>query len=279
MKFLLYLLLGLYVSTTQPILGAVAAERCIGSGNAQGGVIGVGVECTFPASSTPATVGAPTQRDAPYVQYAWASVCAVGPRPEGPILECNASMTCDSARLRRWQLWAQRRDGSWLTIRTQCFGATPPEYVPPTVTAGDVISALRRVGLPRHEALIQPEAKTLVNFDTIFHTNPEEVSLNLTILGQEVDVIATPSSYRWIFGDGASAITGTPGEPYPAKDVVHRYSDARVTVHPHVEVTYAARFRVNGGAWQDIDETVTTVGPDATLRVAEAIPMLSREHR
>lgn len=278
MRLLLPVLTGIFFSLAQPNIGIAAAKACIGSGHAQGGVIGVGVECASPGSSTPSGME-PAGQQAPYVGYAWASVCSTGPSLEGPILECAASMTCDSPRLRRWQLWGQRPNGSWRTIRTQCFGATPQEYVPPTVTAGDVISALRRVGLPRLETVIQPEAKTLVNFDTIFHTEPEDVSLNLTILGQGVDVVATPSTYRWVFGDGASTTTVTPGGPYPTKDVVHRYSDARVTVHPHVEVTYAARFRVNGGSWQDIGETVTTVGPDATLRVAEAIPMLSGQHR
>jgi hypothetical protein len=40
-------------------------------------------------------------------------------------------------------------------------------------------------------------------------------------------------------------------------------------------VTYTARFRVNGGAWQDIDETVTITGPESSLRVSEASPTLS----
>jgi hypothetical protein len=147
------------------------------------------------------------------------------------------------------------------------------------VTPGHVLSALRRIGLPRLETHVQPEATTLVNFDTIFHTEPEPVALSLTILGQGVEVVATPSRYHWVFGDGASATTDSPGSPYPDKTVVHRYSDARVTVHPHVEVTYTARFRVSGGAWQDIAETVTTVGPDTSLRIAEATPLLSGEHR
>jgi hypothetical protein len=42
-----------------------------------------------------------------------------------------------------------------------------------------------------------------------------------------------------------------------------------------VDVTYSARFRVNGGTWQDIPETVTIAGPETVLRVAEATPVLS----
>jgi len=125
---------------------------------------------------------------------------------------------------------------------------------------------------------VQPADKTLVNFDTIFYTEPRPVTLRLTILGQAVDVEATASGYLWVFGDGSTLSTTTPGSPYPAKTVVHRYLDAHLTVSPHVETTYTARFRVSGGAWQDIDDTVTTVGPGATLRIAEATPLLSGEH-
>jgi hypothetical protein len=125
---------------------------------------------------------------------------------------------------------------------------------------------------------VQPRAKTLVNFDTIFYTEPRPVEVRLTILGQSVAVAATPARYTWFFGDGTTATTTTPGAPYPAKTIVHRYTDAQVTVHPHVEVTYAARFRVAGGDWRDIEGTVTTAGPETSLRVAEATGLLSGDH-
>ncbi len=43
----------------------------------------------------------------------------------------------------------------------------------------------------------------------------------------------------------------------------------------NVDVTYAARFRANGGAWQDIGDTVTIAGPATSLRVSEATAVLS----
>jgi hypothetical protein len=138
-----------------------------------------------------------------------------------------------------------------------------------------VLRAIRRVGLPELTTQIQPSDKTLVNFDTIFYTEPEPVSLQLTILGQGVQVEATTTTYRWVFGDGTEVSTDSPGSPYPAKDVVHRYADADVTVQPHVEAVYSARFRVGGGDWQEIPETVTTVGPPADLRVVEGTPLIA----
>ena len=142
-----------------------------------------------------------------------------------------------------------------------------------------VLSALRRVGLPELTTFVQPESKTLVNFDTIFYTDPEPVNLDLTILGQGVEVEARTTTYRWVFGDGTETTTESPGAPYPSKEITHRYVDAAVTVNPHVEAVYSARFRVSGGEWQEIGETITTVGPDAELRVVEGTPLLAGDVR
>jgi hypothetical protein len=138
-----------------------------------------------------------------------------------------------------------------------------------------VLSELRRVGLPALAVSVQPAGKTLVNLDTIFYTQPRPVDVDLTILGQAVEVEATPTTYLWSFGDGTSLSTQSPGAAYPSKDVVHRYSDAGVTVRPAVSVVYGARFRVGGGAWQAVNGTVTIPGPAQGLRVAEAKPVLS----
>ncbi len=147
--------------------------------------------------------------------------------------------------------------------------------MPPTVTPAMVLSELRRVGLPALAVSMQPEGKTLVNLDTIFFTRPRPVDVDLTILGQAVEVEATPTTYVWSFGDGTGLTTRSPGAAYPRKDVVHRYTDAGVTVRPAVSVVYGARFRVGGGAWQAVDGTVTIPGPSRGLEVAEAQPVLS----
>ena len=206
-------------------------------------------------------------------------MCAQSPDLQTADLQCAATFTCAAEDQQRWRLWGQTTTGAWSLLGTRCFAGAPEPYVPPRVTPGHVLSALRRVGLPELRTQVQPEAKTLVNFDTIFFTDAAPVDVDLTILGQAVEVVATPAEFRWMFGDGGSASTTTPGAPYPARTVTHRYLDAGVTVRPHVEVTYTARFRVGGGAWEQIDGTVTTVGPPTPLRVAEATPVLSGGHQ
>ena len=168
----------------------------------------------------------------------------------------------------------------WRLLGTQCFGRPPTvlDTPEPTVTPALVLTALRQIGLPAIEARTQPEGKTLVNFDTIFFAEPETFSRTITLLGQRVDIEAAPAQFTWIHGDGTSSSTETPGAPYPAKDVVHQYTDAHETVQTRVDVTYQARFSVNGGNWQAISEPVTISGPTDDLRISEATAVLSGQY-
>ncbi|MGH3367452.1 MAG: hypothetical protein ACRDOY_09630 [Nocardioidaceae bacterium] len=114
-----------------------------------------------------------------------------------------------------------------------------------------------------------------MNFDTNFYAEPEAFERQISLLGQDVDVRATPTRFSWRFGDGALGQTTHAGAPYPDLEVTHKYEDADVTVTPSVDVTYSAEFRVGGGAWQEIPETVTISGTPVQLRVVEATPVLS----
>ncbi|GAB2753109.1 hypothetical protein GCM10027273_34710 [Nocardioides pakistanensis] len=138
-----------------------------------------------------------------------------------------------------------------------------------------VLNEIRRIGLPTLQARTQPEGRTLVNFDTIFYTQAQPFTATVTLLGQQVDIVAEAVEYTWHHGDGQTTATTSPGAPYPSMEITYRYSDADVTVRPRVDVTYSARFRVNGGAWQDIPETLTIAGPEASLRISEARATLS----
>ena len=229
----------------------------------------------------------PVASDAPtgpvIVEYRWIVACA-GPGTPGTAsteTDCPAARVCADANDRLYRLWGRTENPpSWLPLSTRCFGEPPTaaDTPRPRVTPALVLNEIRRIGLPTLQARTQPEGKTLVNFDTIFYTEAPEFVRTITLLGQQVDVVAEAVEYTWYYGDGGFATTATPGAPYPSKEITYRYAHAGTTVRPRVDVTYSARFRVNGGAWQSIPETVTIAGPEGDLRVSEARAVLSGDY-
>ena len=258
-----------------------SASGCDASGKAETSALGIGLTCSTDSLANSVTSPAASGDSAPtYRAYRWVNVCIGGVASQvGEIVDCAAARTCPNDGERLWRLWGQEPSGRWEPLYTQCRGREEADSAPlPEVTPAVVLEALRRLGLPAVRTHTQPEDKTLVNFDTIFYAEPTTFRRTITLLGQQVDVEATPARFTWRPGDGSARTTTTPGRPYPAKDVTHRYERAHRTVQAAVDVTYTARFRVAGGAWQDIAETITISGPPTPLRVAEATPVLSGDY-
>jgi hypothetical protein len=169
---------------------------------------------------------------------------------------------------------------------TWCQPVGPDEPVVPTpgvpvnvprpedVNWEQVLAESRNVAFPGLGVKVQPTGRTLVNLETIVYTDQSRVSTaRVTLLGFPVEVEATPMSYVWRFGDGATLTTTTPGKPYPAKEITHKYLK-KGSVGLTLTTNYAARFRVAGGAWQYVDGTVPITGPATPLLVREAVPVL-----
>jgi hypothetical protein len=156
---------------------------------------------------------------------------------------------------------------------TVCLGA---DVDIPVITPGRVLAEMRRLTWPDAELTIEPpDGRTLVNFETnFFTTTTEPTTQTVTLLGQRVDIEATPVRYAWHFGDGADRSGAEPGAAYPDLGITHVYREAGVTVHPSVDVTYHGRYRVNGGGWQDIPEELTVTGSPVALQVLTATPHL-----
>lgn len=163
-----------------------------------------------------------------------------------------------------------------------CAPAGAPDAVPVEVdderelTEGDILQAVRRIGLPSLQVRIQPGEETLVNIPTIFYTRPQPFARSVDLLGFDIDLSAAPVRYRWVHGDGTTRTTADPGKPYPAMDVTHRYRAPADDVDARVDVTYRVRYRVDGGAWQTIGQTLVAAGPTTGLEVKEAAPVLAR---
>jgi hypothetical protein len=137
-----------------------------------------------------------------------------------------------------------------------------------------VLSALRQLDLPASQLHIQPpKGRTLVNFATNFYTEQPAFDRTVTLLGRRVDLRIWPSRFRWVFGDGGELASTSAGAPYPDLVITHDYLQ-KGGVSPRVDTTYSARFRVDGGAWRDVDGTVTIPGTPVPLEVITARPVL-----
>jgi hypothetical protein len=189
----------------------------------------------------------------------------------GGLETCDEPTLCDDGSI--MTLTTYMAEGEVIDSGTNCpVDATPVS--PPTVTPGLVLTALRHIGLPESDLMIQPpNARTLVNFDTNFYTDNGEFTRTVTLLGRRVELRIWPARYGWRFGDGATRWTTTPGAAYPDLEITHRYL-RKGRVSPSVDTTYAAQFRVDGGPWREVNGTVTIPWTPQGLRVVTARPVL-----
>lgn len=144
-----------------------------------------------------------------------------------------------------------------------------------------VLRAFERVLLPEPVLSIQPpKGKTLVGLETIFSTQAEPFTRTLNLLGRRVELRIEASDFTWVHGDGTTQSTDWAGkawdrdEPEIGGYVTHVYEHTG-RVQPRVRVTWSAEYRVDGGAWQAVDGTVSREGAPAELSVLEGEPVLN----
>lgn len=172
-------------------------------------------------------------------------------------------------------------DGTRESMGTACLTKEEAQSLNSMRPTGAMVAeAFAELSWPAPELVVQPpDGRTLVNLDTNFYTTLTEVeSQTVTLLGFAVEIEASPSSYTFDFGDGATEETQDPGAAYVEGEplrVSHAYADAGVSLSPSVSVTYSGRYRVDGGPWEDIERTLTVAGPPVSLEVIEAEPRLN----
>ncbi len=172
-------------------------------------------------------------------------------------------------------------DGSIDGLGPVCFGEDEQPPVAQQVTQALVLRAFQRIPLPESEVVIQPPGgETLVNLDTIFSTEADGFVRTIGLLGHRVDLDITPAEFRWVNGDGTQQVTDWAGKPWrrgvPLHEfITHRYEDSHHGLRTRVDTTWTARYRVDGGAWQDVGGTVTITGESFDLAVLSAEPHLA----
>src|SRR5699024_5843646 len=179
-----------------------------------------------------------------------------------------------------------RTEGSFEQANEECDGPIEDcadidfdayaEYTAEEVTVGDIIEAVRQVGLPSLQIKIQPGGTTLVNFETIFYADAPTFERTIDLLGYAVDLRATPASFTWHHGDGTSQTTSSPGHKYPDHDVTHSFKCAADNIRPSVDVTYQVSYRIDSNTWQTLPGTITAPGAAASLSVEQGLPLLTK---
>jgi hypothetical protein len=177
-----------------------------------------------------------------------------------------------------WLYWVQRsNDGgaTWFWHARTCLTDEERDSLQ-VITWHQVWSRMKNLDWAEAELVIQPpDGRTMVNLKTNFYTTTTEpTSKPIKLLGQKVEIEATPAEYTWHFGDGETRSGSDPGAAYPDLRITHVYLDAGVTVSPSVDVTYQGQYRVNGGNWTAIPQTLTVPGTPVTLQVLSATPHL-----
>lgn len=224
------------------------------------------------AVESTATVGQTT--------YSYQPACVRGEGISGQdFYGCAEQLEC-GRKGQLWTVWAHHPDGSTENFGEQCF---QPDEAPAvaTVTADAVLRAFRRIPVPASEVSIQPPGgETLVNLDTVFSTEADSFTRTIGLLGHRVELDIRPSQFRWVSGDGGTQVTDWAGKPWqrgtPLEELItHRYEQADRALRPRVDTVWTARYRVDGGAWQDVGGTVTITGEAFDLAVLSAAPHLS----
>ena len=105
-----------------------------------------------------------------------------------------------------------------------------------------------------------PGPKVVISKAFIVYTNPTARHQTTTILGTQVDVEFTPTSYTWNWGDGTTTTTTDPGHPYPHQTVTHHYKHTATAVTTTLTTTWTTRYHPQGDTtWHTFfNDTATT---------------------
>lgn len=210
--------------------------------------------------------------------YSLEPVCIRGNGgPLGAYYGCADQQTCGDDGVEYW-LWATEANGSSSNLGSTCI--EPDEAAPQAVlTPGRILEAFRRIPVPESPIGVNPVGgRTLVNFDTILHTEAEPFTETVQLLGRRVTFDIEPSEFTWSTGQGDGFTTSDPGQPYRASlpmsaYVTHRYLRAG-DVQLGLQTTWTARWRVGNGPWRPVDGTVTIDSAPVRLEVVTARPQL-----
>jgi hypothetical protein len=139
------------------------------------------------------------------------------------------------------------------------------------------LSARDRLPVPDGTIEANP-TRSLVGLPTFFWYSGYDgrpLTRTVSAFGVSVDVEATPTSYRWAFGDGTSLTSEGLGRAYPARSPIsHTYQTARQDVTATCTFAFTVRWRTGGGPWAPLPPLSRTAS--TTLEVAESQTVIAQ---
>ena len=145
-------------------------------------------------------------------------------------------------------------------------GEQPP--APPQVTT-EMVTAAARVVAPTSPPHVEPGTVSYVNIPNNYWTESPTVRDSVTVLGQVIPLVWTPTSTTWDFGDGGSATgDGVKGADVGAADAIEHSYARQGSYQISTTTTYNLTFMLPGQGAQTISLTATPSDP-VTLPVRE----------
>lgn len=230
-----------------------------------------------PASEPVSEVTAPGAREKPAIEQRTVDACF-------PNQENNSDFgTC------REQTEAFCPEGAW--VREQFVDTTRPDRDPyysrpecvTAVSPGPATDGAPPVSIDEVRTLLvlKPEIRSdnggrgIRNAETNFYADAETRTLVTTLNGVEVELRATPVSFRWDYGDGSpTKTTSVAGQSQPEFNVPtptsHVYEDTgQYTVR--LTTVYIGEYREAGGEWVLIPGTISLDSAPVTANIWRTI--------
>jgi len=169
--------------------------------------------------------------------------------------------------------------GSYTDVRFLRLGPGGTPVIPgPTVDPFQLALSVRdQLPLPSGRISANP-TRGLVGLPTFYWFEGYDgrpLAKTKSAFGVTVEVQATPTAFRWDFGDGAAMTSKDLGRAYPARSsITHTYQSARAGVTVRCRFEFAVRYRVNGGGWTPLAPLARTA--TAVFEVAQSQAVIGR---
>ncbi len=225
--------------------------------------------------------------NAPYIQRRFVTACPYNTLGNGGDVMCvGAATLCDRGTdmsLTAFWVYSRMFDPRLSEAQQRpftrepgfvCLGADNPGVPGVVQIAQQVQRDFEKFVVLKGRTRVDPGARSLINIETIFSTPdgaPVDLpALSLSAAGSSYNVIITvvPERYTWIFGDGSTLQTTTPGRPL-RKDVTHTY-DRTGAVAVRVDIEWSGSFTINGGEAIPVRGRARTAGSVTNLDVRAA---------